>query len=119
MFKKILRKLMQFDFVWSVPLAFASFVAYGIFGELFFGEGFGFYDPSFFQAALYATLVTILFNGATLMGVLINFNGAYNYYLYKSKTEFEGLPPIQKMLIFLGLYGFLMLLQYFIWVKIV
>lgn len=115
MVKKIVRFLLLADFIWSVPLAFVSFVAFGIFGEWFFGEGFASYDPSFVQAIVYTALTLVSFNAITLMGLWFNFRTVYNYYINESKEDFKNLRKEYKLGIFLFLYVFIMFLCFVIW----
>lgn len=115
MVKKIIRFLLLADFIWSVPLAFISFVAFGVFGEWFFGEGFASYDPSFVQAIVYTSLTIVSFNAITLMGLWFNFRTVYNYYIYESKKEYKELSPIYKLGILLFLYVFVMSLCFVVW----
>lgn len=119
MFKKLKYFLSLLDFIWSVPLAYIFFIVYGIVGEHFFGEGFGFYDPSFFQAALYAVLTLVLFNGVAFVGLWFNFRTVFRYYTTQSKKDYESLSPLQKIGIFFGIWGFFILILFFIWLKIV
>ena len=70
---KTLRWLTINDYLWSVPLTFAAFLLFGKFGESVFGESFASYDPSFWQASLYAIGITVLFNGAAFLGLWFNF----------------------------------------------
>jgi len=71
--KKVIDFLKEYDFVWSIPLAFLGFYLFAYFGESLFGEGFAFYPPSFFHAGIYAGLIVVLFNSFTQMGIYINF----------------------------------------------
>jgi hypothetical protein len=100
---KIKKFLFQFDFIWSIPVAFLGFVAFPYLGEYLFGHGFGFYPPEFFHAGLYAGLVIVLFNSITQMGIYFNFPEIYEYYL---GAGFENLPTWQKAVIFLFVYSF-------------
>ena len=99
--KKILSFFREFDFFWSLPLAFIGFIFYPVIGEKIWGEGFTGYSPEFFQAGLYAGLIAILFNSLTQMAIYINFPELYKYYL---KDGFQELPTWIKILSFLFVY---------------
>lgn len=115
MIKKIIRFLLLADFIWSVPLAFVSFVGFTIFGEKVFGEGFSGYDPSFIQPLVYTALALVSFNAITLMGLWFNFRTVYNYYIHESKTDFKALEGKYKLGILLFLYVFIMSLCFVVW----
>lgn len=104
MFKKIKYFLQLWDFTWSVPVAWALFVLYGIFGQWFFGDSFGFYDPSFFQAIIYAILISVTVNGSIMGFLWFNFRTVYRYYVGQSKEDFLNLPATHKIIIFLILF---------------
>lgn len=116
MIDKIKHFLFQFDFVWSIPLAFLGFVAFPYLGEMIFGQGFAFYPPEFFHAGVYAGLITILFNSMTQMGIFFNFPELYEYYL---GNGFENLPTWQKAAIFLFVYSFFYVSLLVVWATIV
>lgn len=119
MIKRIIRFLLLADFIWSVPLAFLSFIGFGIFGEWFFGEGFAFYDPSFFHAVIYTALTLITFNAVALTGLWFNFRTVYKYYIGDSKTDYKNLEPKFKIGLFFILYFTFMFICLFIWGKLV
>lgn len=103
MIKKILSFLGEFDFLWSTPLAFIVFYLFAYYGESLFGEGFAFYPPSFFHAAIYSALIVVFFNSAAQMGIYINFPELYKYYL---EENYNTLPSWQRATIFLFVYLF-------------
>lgn len=119
MIKKIIRFLLLADFVWSVPLAFFTFVGFTIFGEKVFGEGFSGYDPSFIQPLIYTALTVVFFNGVILMGLWFNFRTIYSYYIHESKADFKNLDKKYKLGVFLFLYIFIMSLCFAIWRELV
>lgn len=113
---KILRFLQEFDFIWSLPLAFLGFYLFAYYGENIFGEGFAFYPPSFFHAGIYAGLIVVLFNSLTQMGIYINFPVIYKYYLQEG---FDNLPTWQKALIFSFIYLFYFFALLTVWSLVV
>lgn len=119
MIKKIKHILALLDSIWSVPLAFLSFMAYGYFGSWFFGDSFGFYDPSFFQAAIYSALILVFFNGVSWGGMWFNFRAVYRYYITKSSEDFSNLAAWQKLLYILFLYCFFMVILTVLALKLV
>lgn len=116
MIDKIKKFLFEFDFVWSIPIAFIGFVLFPIVGQAIFGNGFGFYPPEFFHAAIYTGLITVMINSFTQMGIYFNFPKLYEYYL---GDGFEKLPTWQKSVIFLFVYCFFALFQLIIWAIVV
>jgi len=114
--KKILSFLMEMDFIWSIPAAFIGFVLFPIIGQYLFGDGFGFYSPSFFHAGIYAGLIVVLFNSFTQIGIYINFPKLYQFYL---GDGFENLPTLQKCVIFLFTYCFFFLSLLLVWSAVV
>jgi len=116
---KTLRWLTINDYLWSVPLTFAAFLLFGKFGESVFGESFASYDPSFWQASLYAIGITVLFNGAAFLGLWFNFRSLYFYYLHDARTDFNSLSKLQKIFIALGTYLFFMIFFLILWLKLV
>lgn len=102
--------------LWSIPLTFLVFLGFGLAGQLIFGRGFGFYDPSFFQAALMSVAIFVLFNFFTWFGLWFNFRGAFRYFIgkkqtdgsiyNKSKEDAQNLTPWQRLKISLFLYCF-------------
>jgi hypothetical protein len=114
--KKILSFLQEFDFIWSIPVAFLGFYLFAYYGETIFGEGFAFYPPSFFHAGIYAGLIVVLFNSLTQMGIYINFPVLYKYYLQEG---FELLPTWQKAIIFILVYLFFFFSLLTVWSQVV
>ncbi len=106
MIKHIKTWLQLWDGVWSIPLAIAAFVSLGIAGQLVFGEGFAFYDPSIVQAGFLAAALLILFNLVTWLGLWFNFRTVFKYYRIYSKQDFKKLQPWQRIASLLFLYIF-------------
>ena len=116
MIDKIKHFLFEYDFIWSIPLAFLGFIAFPYLGESIFGQGFAFYPPEFFHAGIYSGLIAILLNSFTQMGIYFNFPEIYQYYLGEG---FKELPTWQKAFIFLFVYVFFYSVQLIIWATIV
>lgn len=114
--KKILSFLREMDFIWSLPLALITFIAFPIFGQSFFGESFSFYSPEFIHAIIYAGLVNVAFNSMAQLGIYINFPELYKFYLGE---EFRTLPTINKCAIFLLVYLFFFISLLLTWVVLV
>ena len=120
-FKKKLRFYLQlWSAIWSLPLAMISFVGFGILIQWLFTSpgdpqgGPGFYDPSFLQAAFYASAMMVFCDVAVWLGIYFTFRHIFHYYtghldqdanvINPSKTDFDGLKPWQKILVLFGLY---------------
>jgi hypothetical protein len=114
--KKVFNWLGEYDFVWSIPLAFLSFVLFPILGENIWGDDFAFYPPEFFHAAIYAGLIVVFFNSMVQLGIRINFPELYKYYL---DDNFNELPTWQKAVIFLSVYFFFYCSLVWIWAQMV
>lgn len=114
--KKILAFLKEYDFFWSIPIGFISFILYPVFGALIWGDGFSSYSPEFFHAAIYAGLVAVLFSSFTQMGIFFNFPKLYEFYLGEG---FDKLEVWQKSIIFLLVYAFLYCSLLLIWSQLV
>lgn len=104
--KKIIRFLLLNDWLWSPLLAFAFFVGSGVAIQWLFrteeGSAAGFYDPSMWQAAVYAAGVVVLFSGAATVGNIVNFRGYWRYIYSREssiKEDFRQLKPWQKFLV--------------------
>jgi len=104
--KKIKRFLLLNDWLWSPLLAFIFFILTGLGIQYIFktedGSAAGFYDASFWQAAVYAVGVVVMFSGAGMVGMLVNFKGYWRYIYSKDSTirdDFKKLQPWQKFLI--------------------
>lgn len=109
--KAFLKWIQIWDGIWSIPFAVFSFIAVGIAGAAFFGDGFGFYSPELFQAAIYVSALMVIFNMTVWLGMYFNFRKIFFYYLKDSKTDFQSLSSWQKIGLLLFLYCFLFVLQ--------
>lgn len=117
--KKALLWLSKWDVVWSAPLAFVAFVAFAFVGESIFGISFGGYDPSIYQAAIYAAGITILFNGVIWVGMWFNWRSIYRYYLSEAINDFQNLHAWQRLAILFASYWFYFLFLYLVWQRLV
>jgi len=114
--KRLKRFLSIWDGLWSFPVAFIIFLGFGFLGQLIFGVNFGFYDPSFFQAALMAGGVFVLFNFLAWFGLYFNFRSVFKYFSgektdegsfsNKSKEDAKQLTPWQRIVLSLFMYCF-------------
>lgn len=119
MIKKIFYWLQKWDVMWSAPLAFVAFIAFALIAQLVFGESFGSYDPSMYQAAIYAIGISVLFNGTIFLGLWFNWRKIYNYYLTDSKKDFEKLEAWQRLFILFVSYWLYFLALLLVWLKLV
>jgi hypothetical protein len=118
---KLKKHLQLWDGLWSILLGAVIFFVCGWIVQLFFTNpndpqgSPGFYDPSFIQAAAYASFIQVCVNTAVLLGMYFNFRGVWRY-LYgskdkagnalenASKKDFNSLQPWQKIVCSLSLY---------------
>jgi hypothetical protein len=120
-FQRAILFLKLWDFIWSVPLALFLFLAIGEAGYLFFGDGFAGYDPSYLHAAFYTSFIMVFMNAVAWLGMMLNWPGIFKYYSGKvtrhnvtnryfrldhSESDFNKLPPIQRICVLLFCYFF-------------
>lgn len=117
--KKVINWLLRWDLVWSAPLAFAAFILFSYVGEAIFGLGFGGYDPALYQAAIYAIGIAVLFNGATWIGMYINWRSIYKYYLKGARDDFNSLKPWQRIALLLLAYWLYFVVLLIVFLKLV
>lgn len=110
--KKLKFHLQLWDGLWSIPLMFAAFVLFGVGIQHVFPQA-GFYDPSFLQAAVYATAILLFMNTTVWVMMYLNWRGLWRYYkgrkidgqvINESKKDFETLRPWQKISVLLFVY---------------
>lgn len=122
--KKIIKYLMLWDVIWAPVVAFAGFVVAGIGIQTLYsteeGSAASTYDPAFFQAAVYAAGVMVIFSGAALMGMWVNARGLWKH-LFRGawKADFAALTPLQRMMIALSPYWLYIVAMIIIWGKLV
>jgi hypothetical protein len=121
--KRLKFHLQLWDGIWSIPLTMVSFIAMGVLIQHFFTNpgdpqgGPGFYDPSFLQAAFYASCMQVFVNTMVWFGVYFNWRHVWRYYKgkrkddgtieNKSKNDFDNLTPWRRIVLLLSLYSFL------------
>lgn len=144
--KKIKFHLQLWDGVWSVPLAMVLFVGFGVLLQWYFADPAdpqgapGFYDPSYLQAAFYASAMQVFINFVVWLGIHFNFRRVKHYHSgqaqktpqtdsrpvpyqpecieNKSKQDFESLQPWQRLVLLLFLYCFLSGEWILVWVHL-
>ena len=102
------RHIKIWDGLWSIPLTMFIFVIVGFLGQLYFGPEFGFYDPTFIQAAFLTCALLVIANCVTWFIMYFNFRDLWKYYIRYSKDEFGNLEKWQKIRVLLFLYCFYM-----------
>jgi hypothetical protein len=121
--KKIKHWLLLWDGVWSIPLALLMFVLSGTIIQWFFADPLfpenspGFYDPSFIQAAFFASAMQVFLNFTAWLGLYFNFRGMWKYFVgkltetgeteNKSHADFLKLTSWQRIVLLVFLYVFL------------
>ena len=145
--KKLKFHLQLWDGIWSIPLAFAAFVVFGVFLQRIFYDPSdpqgapGFYDPSFLQSAFYASAMQVFINFMVWLGIHFNFRRVKHYHSgttkttikefdgqgtpvtencieNKSKQDFEELTPWQRIVILFSLYFFLSAEWIVLWIHL-
>jgi hypothetical protein len=112
--KKAKRHLQLWSGIWSVPLAALIFVALGLLLQAKFGEGVGFYDPSFLQAAFLGSFILILFNSVSWFIFYFSWRHLFKYYLSQGKEDFDNLKRWQKILLVVSLHVFYIVVLFFL-----
>jgi hypothetical protein len=120
-FDRLKRHLQLWDGIWSILVGALIFFVVGSLIQVVFTNPAdpqgapGFYDPSFIQAAAYASFIQVCVNTAVLLGMYFNFRGVWRY-LYgnkdreghsvenQSKSDFKTLKAWQKIVLSLSLY---------------
>lgn len=116
--KKMLHKIRLYDFTWSIPFSFLAFVLHGIFQEVFFGHPL--YSTEWYNRAVLAVSILLLFHGVAFLGINYNFRGIFRYFYTSEevKQDFKELPKWLKILFFPFLYFFYILILTLIFVLI-
>lgn len=112
--QRVTYRLNLWNGLWSIPLALVLFILLGVLGQYFFGEGVGFYDPAFWQAAILAAGEFLFFNTIAFFTLYFCFRHIWKYYKansydiveHKATEDFNNLTPWQKLVLFLFLYCF-------------
>jgi hypothetical protein len=113
--KKLRFHLQLWDGIWSIPFMFGAFIFFGVVLQHFFPQA-GFYDPSFLQAAVFATAVVLFMNTTIWVMIYLNWRHLWRYYkgrklddgqvVNQSKVDFENLKPWQRIGALLFMYCF-------------
>jgi hypothetical protein len=119
MIKKVLAFVSLWDGYWSIPLAFLIFLLFEYLGRWFFGQGFGAYDPSTFQAAIMTSVVMIMFNTAVQYAIKFNFPTLWEIY-HKNFLELSNqLTPWQNILLTVFIYCFFFVVHVVVFLKLI
>ena len=116
----MLRHLALWDVIWAPAIGFIGFVVAGIGIQWLYateeGSAASTYDPAFFQAAVYAAGVMVLFSGTSLLGMWMNARGLWKY-LYRGqwKNDFQSVSPMQRLMIALTPYWLYIAVMIIIW----
>lgn len=118
--KKAKFHLQLWSGIWSLPLGMFTFIGAGIALQHFFSnpgdpEGApGFYDPSFIQAAFYASAMQVFMDVAIWLGYYFTARHVFHYYtghldqdgkvVNPSKDDFDKLKGWQKLCWLGGMY---------------
>ena len=119
MIKKVLHLVRLWDGFWSIPLAFIAFLLCEYVGRWFFGNGFGAYDPSTFQAAMMAAVILIFGNTVVQFALKFNFPSLWSVYHDPESEAFKKLEPWQKQFLTVFMYCFFFVLLILLFLKLV
>jgi len=114
--KSIKYKLQLFDGLWSIPLAFVAFTAFGYISSVYFGDPL--ISIEYLQQVLMAALILVFANFVVFLGINFNFRQLQKDFYskdlkYYAKTE---ITTWQKIKLYLLVYfGFLLSLLLILW----
>ena len=114
--KSIKYKLQLFDGVWSIPLAFVAFTAFGYISSVYFGDPL--ISIEYLQQVLMAALILVFANFVVFLGINFNFRQLQKDFYskdlkYYAKTE---VTTWQKIKLYLLVYfGFLLSFLLILW----
>jgi hypothetical protein len=114
--KAIKYKLQLFDGLWSIPLAFVAFTAFGYISSVYFGDPI--ISIEYLQQVLMAALILVFANFVVFLGINFNFRSLQKDFYsrdlkYYSKME---LNSWQKIKLYLLVYfGFLLSFLLILW----
>jgi hypothetical protein len=114
--KAIKYKLQLFDGLWSIPLAFVAFTAFGYISSVYFGDPL--ISIEYLQQVLMAALILVFANFVVFLGINFNFRQLQKDFYskdlkYYAKTE---LTTWQKIKLYLLVYfGFLLSFLLILW----
>jgi ABC-type uncharacterized transport system permease subunit len=114
--KSIKYKLQLFDGLWSIPLAFVAFTAFGYISSVYFGDPL--ISIEYLQQVLMAALILVFANFVVFLGINFNFRQLQKDFYskdlkYYAKTE---ITTWQKIKLYLLVYfGFLLSFLLILW----
>lgn len=114
--KSIKYRLQLFDGLWSIPLAFVAFTAFGYISSVYFGDPL--ISIEYLQQVLMAALILVFANFVVFLGINFNFRQLQKDFYsrdlkYYSKME---LNSWQKIKLYLLVYfGFLLSFLLILW----
>ena len=114
--KSIKYKLQLFDGLWSIPLAFVAFTAFGYISSVYFGDPL--ISIEYLQQVLMAALILVFANFVVFLGINFNFRQLQKDFYskdlkYYAKTE---VTTWQKIKLYLLVYfGFLLSFLLILW----
>ena len=114
--KSIKYKLQLFDGLWSIPLAFVAFTAFGYVSSVYFGDPI--ISIEYLQQVLMAALILVFANFVVFLGINFNFRQLQKDFYskdlkYYAKTE---VTTWQKIKLYLLVYfGFLLSFLLILW----
>jgi len=102
--KSIKYRLQLFDGLWSVPLAFVAFTAFGYISSIYFGDPL--ISMEYLQQVLLAGLILVFANFVAFLGGYFNFRGLQKYFYSREiKVETRNkLTAWQRIKLYLWVY---------------
>ena len=111
--KSIKYRLQLFDGLWSIPLAFVAFTAFGYISSVYFGDPL--ISIEYLQQVLLAALILVFANFVVFLGINFNFRKLQKDFYSKELKYYAGieLTTWQKIKLYLLVY-FAFLLSFLI-----
>jgi hypothetical protein len=114
--KSIKYRLQLFDGLWSVPLAFVAFTAFGYISSVYFGDPL--ISIEYLQQVLLASLILVFANFVVFLGINFNFRKLQKDFYSKELKHIANieLNSWQKIKLYLLVYfGFLLSFLLILW----
>jgi hypothetical protein len=114
--KSIKYRLQLFDGLWSIPLAFVAFTAFGYISSVYFGDPL--ISIEYLQQVLMAALILVFANFVVFLGINFNFRQLQKDFYSKelSLSAKMHLSSWQKIKLYLLVYfGFLLSFLLILW----
>ncbi len=114
--KSIKYKLQLFDGLWSIPLAFVAFTAFGYISSVYFGDPL--ISIEYLQQVLMAALILVFANFVVFLGINFNFRSLQKDFYSRDLKLFSKmeLTSWQKIKLYLLVYfGFLLSFLLILW----